>query len=84
MTGTVDDKDFTPEQIASELNRIAHLVRQGPMDAKELAKLTARVEIFARVILQQPSIDPALAQRLQDLAEQLRTGPVKRKNGSTS
>ena len=84
MTETADDEDFTPEQIASELQRIAELVRQGPMDPAELEKLTARLDRFAKYFQQSPRMDPALPQRLQDLAAQLRTGPVKSKNGSNS
>src|SRR5262249_42495406 len=81
MTGTTDDEDFTLEQIASELKRIAELLRHGPIDPAEVEKLTAQLEKFAAYFRRSPGIDPALPQRLQELAAQLRTGPAKR-NGS--
>ena len=83
MTETIDDEDFTPEKIASELKAMADVIRRHPIDPAELQKLTERVELIAELILQRPAMDPALALRLQDLAEQLRTGPEKRKNGSS-
>jgi len=79
-----DDDGPTAEEIASELNRIADIVRSGPMDAAELAQVIARVETISHLILQRPGTDPAIADRLQQLAAQLRNAPVKRKNGPTA
>ena len=80
MTGKAGDSD-TAEDIASELNRVANLVRQGPTHPAELALLSARVETMATLILAKPDVDPAIAQRLEQLAQQLRNRPLK-KNGS--
>ena len=85
MTGSADDDDdYTPEQIASELKRIADLVRQGPVDPSELEQLIAQVEKLARLVLQHQETDPEVAKRLEQLAEQLRNAPTKRKNGHSS
>lgn len=83
MAGIADD-EYTPEQIASELKRIADLVRQGPVDPPELERLIAQVEKLAKVVLQHRDTDPDVATRLEQLAEQLRTAPTKRKNGHSS
>jgi len=80
MAGKPDDDVPTAEEIASELNRIANLLRQGPIDAAELTQVIARVD----TILQQPGTDPAVAERLQRLAAKLRNAPIKRKNGQTA
>jgi len=80
MTGKAADDDAN-EEIASELNRIADLVRQGPTDPAELAQLSARVETMAKLILELSDVEPTMAQRLEQLAQQLRNPPL-RKNGS--
>jgi len=49
-----------------------------------LQKATERMEMIAKLILQRPAMDPALAQRLRDLAALLRAGPDERKNGPSS
>lgn len=79
-----DDDDYTSEQIALELKLIADLVRQGPVDPSDLNQLIERVETLAKVILKHPETDPAVAKRLEQLAQQLRNAPTKRKNGPTS
>ena len=82
MAGKADDDAH--EEIASELNRIADVVRQGPLDPAELAQVIGRVETIRKMILRQPETDPAIAERLQQLAAQLRNATVRRKNGPTA
>jgi hypothetical protein len=49
-----------------------------------LERLIAQVEKLAKVVLQHRDTDPDVATRLEQLAEQLRTAPTKRKNGHSS
>jgi hypothetical protein len=84
MARKADADAPTAEEIASELNRIANVVRHGPLDAAELTQVIARVEAITELMLHQPGTDPAVAECLHQLAAQLRAAPIKRKNGSTA
>jgi len=84
MTGKSDEDDYGPERIATELKRIAERVRHGPFDAAEQKALIAEIEGLAKRISRRPEGGPAMAQHLEQLAEQLRNAPAKRKNGPTA
>jgi hypothetical protein len=83
MTEQADDDegDLAPEQIASELKRIADRVRQGPFDSAEQKQLIAAIETLAKRVSLSSTVGPAIAQHLDELADELRNAPLKRKNG---
>ena len=84
MTGTSDENEYGPEQIAAELKRIADRMRQGPFESAEQKALIAEIEALAKHVSRSPNAGSAISRHLEQLAEQLRNAPTKQKNGQTA